>query len=213
MGWGIAAFIFLLIICFPVGASAKYDSDGIVVRIIAGFLRFTIIPFPKKKPAAKSAAPAKKAPPQQKQQTKPSPSKQPAESSSPKKSGGSLKDFLPLVQVGLGFLNAFRKKLRVDQLELKLIMAGDDPCDLAVNYGRAWAVIDNLLPELERFLVIRKRDLEVECDFCADQTTVIARMDLTITIGRMAGMIIKYGFLALREFLILKKKRKGGAAA
>ena len=99
----------------------------------------------------------------------------------------------------------------MNRLELKLILAGGDPCDLAVNYGRAWAAVGNLMPQLERLFVIKKRDVEVECDFTASETLVIARLDLTITLGRLLGLAIVYGIRALREFLKLQKKRKGGA--
>ena len=128
-----------------------------------------------------------------------------------KEKGGSLLDFLPLVKVALNFLGDFRRRLRVNRLELKLILAGGDPCDLAVNYGRAWAAVGNLMPQLERLFVIKKRDVEVECDFTASETLVIARLDLTITLGRLLGLAIVYGIRALREFLKLQKKRKGGA--
>ncbi len=69
----------------------------------------------------------------------------------------------------------------------------------------------NLMPQLERLFVIKKRDVEVECDFTASETLVIARLDLTITLGRLLGLAIVYGIRALREFLKLQKKRKGGA--
>ena len=108
-------------------------------------------------------------------------------------------------------LGAFRRKLRVNVLELKLIMAGNDPCDLAVNYGKAWAALGNLLPRLERVLVIKKRDLEVECDFTSNETLVTARLDLTITLGRLLALGVVYGIRALITFLKIKKKRKGGA--
>ena len=108
-------------------------------------------------------------------------------------------------------LGAFRRKLRVNVLELKLILAGDDPCDLAVNYGKAWAALGNLLPRLERVFVIKKRDLEVECDFTANETLVTARLDLTITLGRLLALGVVYGIRALITFLKIKKKRKGGA--
>ena len=120
-------------------------------------------------------------------------------------------DFLPLVKVALNFLGDFQRRLRVNRLELKLILAGGDPCDLAVNYGRAWTAVGNLMPQLERLFVIKKRDVEVECDFTASETLVIARLDLTITLGRLLGLAIVYGIRALKEFLILQKKRKGGA--
>ena len=128
-----------------------------------------------------------------------------------KEKGGSLLDFLPLVKVELNFLGDLRRRLRVNRLELKLILAGGDPCDRAVNYGRAWTAVGNLMPQLERLFVIKKRDVEVECDFTASETLVIARLDLTITLGRLLGLAIVYGIRALREFLKLQKKRKGGA--
>ena len=132
------------------------------------------------------------------------------EQDTPKK-GGSILDFLPLVQVALDFLGEFRRKLRVNRLELKLILAADDPCDLAVNYGRAWAAVGNLFPLLERAFVIKKRDVEVECDFTSEETLVIARLDLTITLGRLLSLAVRYGIRALREFLKIKNIRKGGA--
>jgi hypothetical protein len=109
-------------------------------------------------------------------------------------------------------LDAFRCRLRVNLLELKLIMAADDPCDLAVNYGRAWSAVGNLMPRLERVLVIKKRNIEVECDFEASETTVIAGLDLTITLGRILATVVVYGVKALIEFLKIKNKRKGGAS-
>ena len=152
----------------------------------------------KKKPKDKSAPKKVKA-----SSTQPATPKQ-------EEKGGPITDFLPLVNTALDLLNAFRKKLRIDRLELKLIMAADDPCDLAVNYGRAWAAVGNLFPRLERWLVIKKRDVEVECDFEASQTVVIAHVDLTITLGRLFGILIWYGVRALKQFISINNKRKGG---
>lgn len=205
MGWLIALVILLLLAMVPLGVSVRYDADGIRVGVIAGSFRFTIIQQPqrKKKPRRK----------EKKAVAEPAPKpKKPASETAEKKSGGSWRDFLPLVRTGLDFLNQFRRKLRVNNLRLKLILAGDDPCDLAVNYGRAWAALGNLLPVLEKAFVIRKRDCEVECDFTADETLVIAQMDVTIRLGRMVAMTVVYGIRAINDLLNLKKKRKGGAA-
>ena len=90
-------------------------------------------------------------------------------------------------------------------------MAGGDPCDLAINYGKAWAAVGNLMPALERWFVIKKRNVEVECDFTASQTLVTARLDISITLGRLLSLAAVYGIRALKEFLNFKKKRKGGA--
>ena len=123
-----------------------------------------------------------------------------------------MTDFLPLVKTALDMLGAFRRRLRLNVLDLKLIMAADDPCDLAVNYGRAWAAVGNFLPRLEKVFVIKKRNIEVECDFMAAETKIIARLDLTITLGRILATVVVYGVRALIQFLKINKKRKGGAS-
>ena len=130
-----------------------------------------------------------------------------------KKKGGSIQAFLPLVEKALDFLGAFRRKLRVKRLEMKMILAGSDPADLAENYGKAWTVLGNMMPLLENVFVIKKRDLEVECDFLADSTRISARIDISITIGRVISLLVVQGIPVLREFLKLMNKRKGGAKA
>ncbi|MBO5953806.1 MAG: DUF2953 domain-containing protein [Oscillospiraceae bacterium] len=199
MGWLIAAGAVTLLAVLPLGVSAVYDSNGPVVRIIAGPLKLQVFPGngkpkkDKKKPkAAKSTNKTDQKPAQ-------------------KKSGGPVTDFLPLVKVGLDFLGDFRRKLRVNRLEMNLILAGDDPCDLATNYGRAWTALGNLWPQLERCFVIKKRNVQIQCDFENDQTLVTARLDLTITLGRLLALVVRYGIRAVKEFLNIQKKRKGGA--
>ena len=131
--------------------------------------------------------------------------------SSDEKKGGSLTDFLPFVKLALDFLGDFRRKLRMKELYLRLILASDDPCDLAVNYGKTWTAVGNFLPALERWFVIKKRDVEVKCDFTASETKVIARVEITITLGRLLSLAAVYGFRGIKEFLVFRNKRKGGA--
>ena len=208
MGWLIAFSIIFLLAILPLGASVKYNAEGPLVRIIAGPIRFTVFPMKKKEKKEKKPKEKKK----KKEDTKKStekPKEKPKEEK--KEKGGSILDFLPLVQVGLDLLNDFRWKLRLNRLELKLIMAADDPADLGLNYGRAWAAVGNLMPQLEKWFVIKRRNIEVECDFTASQTLVIAHLDLTITLGRLLAAVLKFAVRALIEFLKIKKKRKGGA--
>ncbi len=203
-GWLIALGILVLIAILPVGASVIYDEDGLILSLIFGLIKIRL--FPKKSKKDKK----EKKPPKPKKDKKAGKSPEKPKKPKEKKSGGKLTDFLPLVKVGLDFLNSFRRKLRLNRLELKLTLAGGDPCDLAVKYGKAWAAVGNAMPLLERVFVIKKRDIQVQCDFEGADTRVKARLDITITVGRILGIAVKYGVKALIEFMKIQNKRKGG---
>lgn len=214
MGWLITLGILILIGFIRVGVLVRYDADGPLLRLILGPVKLTLLPSKKKslkkdkhiygsgekQPGKTTAAQPEKLP------TDPPPAPKPK-----KKSGGPITDFLPLVKVALDFVGEFFTRLRFQDLHLKLILAGDDPCDLAMNYGRAWEALGNLAPKLDNVLKIKKRDLEIECDFWAEQTLVSAGANITITIGRTLYLLVRYGYRGLKEFFKLKKKRKGGA--
>ena len=203
MGWLIALGILVLLAITPVGVLAAYNSEGVLLRVIAGPVKITILPAKPKEKKPKESAPKTA-------QKTTKPTKSAAKTEKTQEKGGSVTDFLPLLQIVFDFLGEFRRKLRVNCLELKLIMAGGDPCNLAINYGKAWAAVGNLMPQLERFFVIKKRDIQVECDFTGSQTLIIARLAITITIGRIISMAVRYGIRALRAYLKIVNKRKGG---
>lgn len=210
MGWLITLGILVLLAVLPLGVRVRYDEDGVRLDVKAGLLKILILPA-KKKPAGKAE---KKKPVKETKAASSTPpatgSKSAAKPEEKPKKGGSVLDFLPLVRVALNLLNDFRRKLRVERLELKIILAGGDPAKLAINYGRTWAAVGNLMPQLERILVIKKRDINIECDFTAPETLITARVDVTITLGRLLGLLALYGFRGIKEFLNIRKKRKGG---
>ena len=200
MGWLIALAVIVLLGILPLGVSARYNGEGPQIRLILGPVKLQVFPAKKKKTP-------KEKPQEETQPAAASGQAKPTEA----KKGGKLTDFLPIVQTILDFLGDFRRKIRVNLLQLKLTMAGDDPCDLAVNYGRAWGALGNLEPQLDRLFVIKKKDLQIQCDFEETETKIAARLDLTITVGRLLGLTARYGFRVLREFLSIMKLRKGGA--
>ena len=216
MGWWITLGILTVLAILPLGVRVCYDADGPLVKIVLGPLKLTVFPSsgkekkpkkekkePEEKPAEKQAAEAESLP-------KP-PQPPPSSRTEKKQKGGSLKDFLPFVKLGLDLLGDFRRKLRMKELYLRLILASDDPCDLAVNYGKTWTAVGNFLPALERWFVIQKRDVEVECDFTASETKVIARLEITITLGRLLSLVSVYAVRGIKEFIVFRNKRKGGA--
>lgn len=224
-GWLIFLGIIAAIAVLPVGASVCYDESGPEVKLIIGPIKILLFPRPKKekkekkKETKKPGQQKKKAPADSSKQ-----SRQPIPDGPPEgapvnpnprpkeKKGGSLTDFLPLVDVAIDMLNGLKNRLRVEYLRLRLVMAGDDPADLAIHYGRAQAAGAALLAQLDRFFVIKKQDVDIQCDFTADEMKILARLDLTITVGRVISLAVIYGVRALFTFLKIKKQREGGAS-
>ena len=205
MGWLIFLAILIGLGCVPLGVRLRYDEDGPLAAVLLGRLPIVLYPLPGwlKKLTSREKKDGEKKP----KKEKPKKEKPPKDTVGEAPQGGSWKKFLPLVRLGLHFLGDFRRKLRVNRLVLRLTLAGDDPCDLAVNYGRAWAAVGNLLAALKRAFVIQKRDVEVQCDFLGEETKVVFAMDLTITLGRVLGLLVKYGIRAVKILLKMKNQK------
>lgn len=194
IGWMIVCFVLLFLAMMPLGVMVCYEKQP-VVKVIVGAIRLTVYPLPswmrrKGKPKAHK-------PPQQSKAVSVEENKKPV--------SAGLSDYIPFLQLGIDFLNTFRKKLRIQQLNVRVIMSGDDPCDLAVSYGRAWAAAGNLISALERVFVIKKRAIEVECDFTATKTVFNMKAELTITLGRILMLAVIYGIRVIRAYLSMKK--------
>lgn len=217
MGWWITLAVLAAVLCIPLGVRISYDSGGFRVWAKLAFLKIALYPRPprktrqndkRKKTELQEAAQTQ----QTKEKRKSKAAQQTAAQEQPtQKKGGSLGDFLPFARLAWRFLGDFRRKLRVDNLYVHILLAGGDPADLAVNYGKTWAALGNLQPQLERVLRIRRRDIRVCCDFTGDMTMLIFSVDLSITLGRTLFLGAVYGVRAMKEYLQFQKKRKGGA--
>ena len=214
MGWWITLGVITLLAILPLGVRFRYDASGLLVKLVLGPVKLTVFPRPPKEAKSKKETEKK---PEAKQTAEeavlPKPPQPPVrKNTAPEKKGGSLTDFLPFVKLAFDCLGDFRRKLRMKQLYLRLILASEDPCDLAVNYGKTWTAVGSFLPALERWFVIKKHDVEVECDFTASETKVIARVEITITLGRLLSLAAVYACRGLKEFIVFRNKRKGGAS-
>ena len=198
MGWLIAAAILVGLAFLPLGVGGAYNYTGYVLYFRVGPLKVKLLPR-KRKPKKENNT-------KQKKESNQTPSK-----NVQSKKGGSWQDFYPLARLLLDFLGNTRRKLVVNCLEIKITMAADDPCDLAVNYGKACAIVGGVMPRLESLFHIKKRDVQVQCDFAAEKTLIFARLDATITLGRLLVLQCRYGIPLIREYLKIMNQRKGGA--
>lgn len=167
----------------PVGLRVVYDKEGLVVKLLVGVIpyKLNLTEINERKYERRMKL---------KQKMEENPNYQPRII----RPDGTLREFFPLLDLYLQLLFNEKYKLRVKLLELKLTMANDDPFDLAMNYGKAWTIINGLMPQLERFFNIKKRKLDVGCDFLAEETMIYARADLLIPLARLIAAL--YDFIA-----------------
>ena len=190
MAWLIILAVLCVLPFVPLGFCAIYREKSPGVWLLIGPIKIRVYPGRKKSESRNSKPRSKIKLPE---------------------TGGGYREFGPVIRAVLDFLGQFRRKIRVKNLEFKIILAGDDPCDLALNYGRAWAAVGTLTPQLERLFVIKHRNLSVDCDFNGDKTRVYAKVVATITLGRTIHLLSKHGIKVIKELLELKKLQKGGA--
>ena len=200
----LAALVAALLLA-PVGLRLRYDRAGLAAWVILGPVRLSL--GKKKPPKKKPPKPAKEKAPKGNHPAKPGGESGDAP---PPESGGTLaglKVYLPTAKAMLG---AVRRRLTVRRLTLLVNLAGDDPCDLAVNYGRTWAALGSGLALLEGAFRIRQRRVEVACDFAGEETRIYGELVIVACPARLLAVAIRYGWQLLK---IYWNQKKGGADA
>lgn len=192
--WMVLILILLLlwlVSLVRVGGEVDYTAAGFQVRLRVGPLRFTVYPLKRRRRRPRREKPSKPAP-------------KPAEEE--RTGGGSLallRELLPLIAEAAGRL---RRKLRVDWLDLELVLAAGDPAAAALAFGGANAALGMILPLLEQNFTIRRRDIRTAVDFDRKTPAVTLRAALTLTIGQGVAFAFHLAWKALPVLL----KYRGG---
>lgn len=202
-GWLVALGVLLtaaaLIPLIPVRLNVIYKEDGLTYKLFFGLLRI--------RPEWLKSEEGLK--PKLQRDAKVITKK--AKAAATEKNGGDLSQFWPFLEALGKLLNDLRRKIRVKKLELYLVMGGDDPCNLALSYGKAWAAVGNIMPLLEQIFVIKKRDVQVSCDFLAQSTKIYLKLNVTMTLFRLVSLLVQHGVKTYREYEKITNTDEGGA--
>lgn len=194
--------LILLVLILPMGIRLSYSVMGLTLRLILGPLRLTLLPR-KKRVKREKKAKARKPRKTKKATIKKSRSKPAAETKKGGKFSG-LGAYLPTVFELIGH---FRRRLLMRRLILLVNLAGDDPCDLALHYGKANGAVGAAIPLLERAFRIRKRDIQIFCDFLAEETEVYVDLEIVACPARLLSVSLRYGWMFIKTMWKLNSEK------
>jgi len=202
---GILAVLVLLILllCLSwIGVRVRLTGGMQVVDVRIGWIRFRIYPARRKEKKEKKK------------------SGKPSESGKKKKNLPKfrLKDIKDAVMTLWPPLKAAlertRKGIRIDPLELSLILGGEkDPADAAKWYAYLHAGMWTAMPLLEKVIDIPDPHLHVGLDFHQSETVLEGEAALKAHVGTLLRAALGVGIPALRWYLRWKKQQNGTAAA
>lgn len=200
---GIIALIIFAVMMISIGADISFINENLVV--CATFCGKTIQVFPRTR--KKTENPRK--------EKKPKPPKEKKSSDKPAKRGIPLDlnfdEIVGLLKKVLKGLAKF-KNFSVDNFMLHILVAGYDPYNIAVFFGKLNSTLSVLGAFCAQNLKIKKADVFTDVDFIGGQPKLDFQVEVSIRIGQIFGVIntILFGALGIlikNRIRVLKEKR------
>lgn len=195
---GVIALLLLAVNLTRVGiVVGNRDSNKVYLKIRFGFFRIKLLPLKDKKPE-KEKKPKKEKPKKDK----------PKADEQKKKAGFDLSLITELIPVGLDAGKRFMRGLRVGELYVNVILGGEDPAKLAINYGNLYMLSGIIVPYLEDSKNVSDYRIGIYMDYGRSGTEAKFHLDITTRIWRLVAIGISSGIKLLQ---IIRRNRKKGA--
>lgn len=205
---GVLVLLIALIMIIPIGFDIGYEQGKVHVSAKAAGAQIKLFPRKKKPDTGEPKPPKKKKPKKAKKPKEPKEEK-------PKEKRGlniTLEEILDLLKAVLDGISYFHNRIRVNRFVLHLTVAGYDPYNVALAYGKINAWLAGIAP-LCRKLNARNSDVWTAVDFIDDWPHVDFAIAMSFRIGTLFAMGIRTGFGALKVLLRRWKRIKQEAKA
>ena len=190
----LAFFAVLALLRF--GASFEYSPEGLRLVCILGPVRIRLIPLKDRKKPKKTEKKKKIG----KKSRKAAGEKQ-EKSTEKREKPGTIAAIKAVLPTALKAAGRFFRHLRIDELTVRFVITGDDPCDTALYYGYASAGMGYLLPVLKTNFKIKKLNVSVFPSFTDTDETVYIKAKATIALWEIVYIIAKLDFKAIMSIL------------
>lgn len=217
IGWiilGVIALIIILVLCLRVGVRVEF-GDALRITAQVGFIRMQIVPPPTRAPKKPSKA----------QENAPK-SAEKAPKKGRKKlnfhlTGADIRAALSAAwQAMQGALRRAGRRIRIDPLDVNVIIADEDPVNTAQWYGWACTAMWTVLPRLEELHQLLDPHVHLEMDFSATRTRASGTVGIRYRVGDMLAIgfaaawpLLRFGIPFLRRQRALRKAEEKRIAA
>ena len=185
-----------IVLFTPAGVRLSYESGALRVAVRFGSVRVDVYPPKKKQPEKEPKAKKEKV-----KAAEPA-----AEKTKTPVNREQIFYSLEVLPPILGkALRRVGKSLRFDPLKIYLLVAGRDPADTAVLYGRLEAVLAAGLPVFHRLSHIKNQDIRLFLDFSREEMDCIADVGVSLRLWDVLVMLVCAGFGALRWYKGFRK--------
>ena len=181
-------------------ALAGYTASGALLRAGLGPFGFTLFhaSLPTSDPKTRRAA--KKAGRRERKR-----SEREAEA---KERGAALELFWDIFDMFLEVSSRFKRKLRIDLIQLHITWGAADPADAAIGYGRAQGVLHTILPLLEVNFKVKETAATIDIDYTLEKPTVYAKVACSLTMMQAITLGVYAGRKALKGYLRHRRHNK-----
>lgn len=202
---GVLVLLIAALLLIPLGADIGYEQGKIHVSATVAGAELRLFPRKKKPDSGEPKPPKKK---KKKKEKKPKEDKPRDEKPKEKKKLDiTLDEILDLLKAVLHGLGHFTRRIRVDRFVLHLIVAGNDPYNVAMAYGKINAWLSAMAPACTK-LNAKNSDVWTAVDFTDDWPHVDFAIAMSFRLCTVIGMLFVIGFGALKVLLRRKKRIK-----
>jgi len=170
--FAIILVILVLIAFLRFAIIIEYNETGLQYWGKAGFIKFNISNVDKEK-KVKRKKEIKKQEDSIKKQLMP----------------GSFSEFMDILKVIRNILDRLRRRLLIKQLTIHYVSAGEDPAATALKFGTANVVFNTVIPLLEKFFRIKRKDLSASADFNTVEQKIYLKAVISLAVWEMFYII------------------------
>jgi hypothetical protein len=199
------------------GGRVEYSQEGVTAWIrICGiskqlFPKLTLTRSQEEKAAEKKRKKEEKARRKKEAKAKKSSQKKEktpkTEEKTEKRPGGSLELVRGLLPVIIQALGALKKRIRIDRLIVHYVAGGTDAAQVAISYGKLSAGAAGIVALLNNNFKVKRQEVTMDVNFLAESPTIYLDAGLSLTVGQILYLAVRYGIASLKVFLRQRRKQ------